>query len=194
MRVGTLWLAVASVLSTAAAAATIPQIPFEMTPAVTGPRLSDLLTKSRHSRLFYDYVRESTSISTRLANPLEQTTVFAPIDAAIVSLARRPHQGPAEPVEGHVRGYAGSREDEEARADYLEQWIGRHLVAERVDLAREGTDYATLHKGASVSFVKGDTTGQYRVMPGNLEVVEIEQASNGIILFLKGTLSLDNVE
>ena len=184
MRSTTLWCTLAGLLSTTLAATLPPleqqpQLPFldnSMTPSTSSsPSLTDLLTRSKSS-IFYGYIRESTSISTRLANPLEKTTILAPLNSAILSLARKPHQGPPESVEGHVEGYAGSREDEQDRADYLENWIKRHMIEGKVDFA-EGREYETLHDGEKVSFVKGDGVVKYKVMPGDVEVVEIEQVN-----------------
>ncbi|GAA5831710.1 hypothetical protein JCM3766R1_004987 [Sporobolomyces carnicolor] len=165
---------------------------FDMTPATSRPALTDLLTRSRNSRLFYDYVRDSRLVSTRLGDVSEASTVLAPIDSAIVSLARKPHQGPPGPITAYS---LGSREDEHARATYLERWTKRHVVPELVELNKPGP-YVTLG-GATVTLVKsegdnGRTT--YRVMPGDVEVLEIETASNGIILYLKETLNLDSVD
>ncbi|GAA5958727.1 hypothetical protein JCM3765_006018 [Sporobolomyces pararoseus] len=181
-------------------ASTVPSVqhPFEMksSSSSSSPSLTDLLTRSKNSRIFYDYLRDSSSVSTRLANPLESTTILAPVNSAIIALERRPHQGPPEPAGGHVEGYAGSREDEQARADYLEKWIKRHLISGKVDLEVESKEYETLQGGDKVTFVRNQKDGQtgYRVMPGDVEVVEIEQASNGVIFYLQGTLKLDNVD
>lgn len=174
-----------------------PQLPFldSMTPSTSSsPSLTDLLTRSKSS-IFYGYIRESTYISTRLANPLESTTILAPLNSAILSLARKPHQGRPEPVEGHVEGYAGSREDEQDRADYLENWIKRHLIDGKVELEGEGKDYETLHDGEKVSFVKGDGDALYKVMPGDVEVVEIEQVDSPSPTFSSWSLaeSLSNI-
>ncbi|GAA5872850.1 hypothetical protein JCM16303_006853 [Sporobolomyces ruberrimus] len=178
MRTTAFWITAASLFS-ASIAATVPtaQKPFEMASSST-PSLTDLLTRSKHSRLFYDYLRESTSVSTRLANPLESTTILAPVNSAIVSLERKPHQGPPEPVGGNVEGYSGSREDEQARADYLENWIKRHLVNGRVNLEDQTKEYETLQEGAKVTIVKREGHELYTVMPGNIEVVEIEEANH----------------
>ena len=184
MRSTTLWCTLAGLLSTTLAATLPPleqqpQLPFldnSMTPSTSSsPSLTDLLTRSKSS-IFYGYIRESTSISTRLANPLGETTILAPLNSAILSLARKPHQGPPEPAEGHVVGYSGSREDEQDRADYLENWIKRHMIEGKVELDEE-KEYETLHQGEKVSFVKGSGEVKYKVMPGDVEVVEIEQVN-----------------
>ncbi|GAA5898019.1 uncharacterized protein JCM6883_000895 [Sporobolomyces salmoneus] len=202
MRTQAIWITLVTLVTTGLSSTIPVQRPFEMTPSPSfvssssSPSLTDLLTRSKNSRLFYDYIRESTSVSTRLANPLESTTILAPISSAIVALPRRPHQGPPVPVEGHVEGYSGSREDEEARAEYLEKWIKRHLIADRIDLEDLTKEYETLQGGEKISFVTSGGEGEewLRVMPGDIEVVEIEQASNGVILYLRGTLNLDNVD
>ncbi|GAA5996132.1 hypothetical protein JCM5350_000498 [Sporobolomyces pararoseus] len=199
MRTKALLITLASLLPIGIAS-TVPQVqlPFEMKSSSPSPLLSltDLLTRSKNSRIFYDYLRDSSSVSTRLANPLESTTILAPVNSAIIALERRPHQGPPEPAGGYVQGYAGSRQDEQERADYLEKWIKRHLIAGKVDLEEESKEYESLLGGDKVSFARKDQEGQagYKVMPGDVQVVEIEQASNGVIFYLQGTLNLDTVD
>ncbi|GAA6005824.1 hypothetical protein JCM11491_004023 [Sporobolomyces phaffii] len=165
MRTTALWYL--ATLVSAGLASTIPapaQVPFEMIEASTLPSLPSLLTRSKNSRLFYDYVRESTSISTRLADPLEVTTIIAPLNSAIMALERRPHEGAF--VADHDVTYAlGSREDEQARAEYLESWIKRHLISGRVDLDDPTKVYQTLHGGSAVSFVRGEGPNVYKVVP-----------------------------
>ncbi|GAA6063427.1 hypothetical protein JCM10212_002613 [Sporobolomyces blumeae] len=169
------------------------QIRFASPSTSSLPSLADLLTRSRHSRLFYDYARESRSVSTRLADPREATTVFAPVDQAIISLARKPHEGPVKGRAASTAVVAGSREDEIEKAEYLERWIERHLVPTKVDLD-EPSWYRTIEGHTTLELVKGDEEGSFRVHPGNLEVVSHEIASNGVVLYIRGVLPLENVD
>lgn len=192
MRSTTLWCTLATMISVSLAS-TIPlqQQPFASPQASSLPSLTDLLTRSKNSRIFYDYIRESTSVSTRLTNPLESTTILSPLNSAILSLSRKPHQGPLS-----VQDYAlGSREDEQVRAQYLEQWIKRHLIAGKINLdniLEQGKEYDTLYnqgqgagtRAEKVWFEKGQGEVLYKVMPGNVDVVEIEQVSFLFILSL----------
>ena len=101
------------------------------------PSLSDLLTVSRTLDMFYDYLRESTGLVgvflsrrariadrqsccqvERLANPLTTTTIFAPKDAAIISLSRKPHQGPPEDNKDWEE--LSAEDEEKSRLEYLQ--------------------------------------------------------------------------
>ncbi|GAA5919016.1 hypothetical protein JCM1841_002693 [Sporobolomyces salmonicolor] len=216
-------------LMTAAAASSVPvqqpsqpdaQLPFVMdsspfVPSSSSPTLADLLTKSRSASIFYEYARESASVSTLLINPLAMTTLLVPVNSAILALARKPHQGPPPEAITAETGYRGSEEDEQARQAYVERWIKLHMIrGERVDLDAEGwegREWETMGKERTVKFLRGGDDGNGRkLMPGNIDVISQEevaiglltfmnpsthdshsQASNGIILYLRGTLSLE---
>merc|ERR1712093_176752 len=163
------------------------------------PSLSDLLTVDRALSLFYGYLRESTGLVERLANPLTTTTIFAPVDSSIINLSRKPHQGPpdASKGEGEVQSQPISTEDQEKdTAAYLEKWIKAHMVA--------GTD-VTFDDDASVETLAGDEakltfvkleiaaraesddnaeTEAWRkvlVMPGNARILSRKEGKDGLI-------------
>ncbi|GAA5852676.1 hypothetical protein JCM8547_002586 [Rhodosporidiobolus lusitaniae] len=156
------------------------------------PSLADLLTRSKRSRWFYDYARDSTAVSTILIDLHGSTTLLAPVDAAIVALPRKPHEGPA--VAESQSGEVSSNEEERQRAEYLEAWVKNHCVLERVELEEgdwEARDYTTM-SGKKVKFAAGGENGEGRVLlPGDVEVVGEEMASNGKILYLQGTITVD---
>lgn len=95
------------------------------------PSLVDILTVQPGLSIFYDYLRESSTLSARLANPLLSSSVFAPSDTVIAALNRKPHAGPA------TLSVMMSVDDEKARASYLEQWVMAHIV-DGMDLKLHG--------------------------------------------------------
>ena len=124
------------------------------------------------------------SQSQRLVSPATSTTIFAPRDATIQSLTRKPHQGePAVEIEGSF-----STEDEKARAAYLERWVGTHMVA--------GSDLK-LHDGVVVESLAGsnwtisftakkdkemddDEWQKIQILPGNVNIVGMKEVSGSL--------------
>ncbi|GAA6014193.1 hypothetical protein JCM10207_006128 [Rhodosporidiobolus poonsookiae] len=179
--------AIATVMATSSPLAAQPQavqLPFVSNGL---PSLADVLTRSRQARIMFDYLRDSAQVSTVLVDPSGSSTVLAPVDSAILALARKPHEGPESFDEPDIR----SNEEERRRAEYLEQWVKAHLVLEKVDLEADGWDgkeYTTM-AGSTVRFATSDADGR-KVLPGDVEVVGEEQASNGKVLYLRGTLKV----
>lgn len=151
--------------------------------------LTSLLTSSRQSSLFYDYLRTAAPLSlhARLsAPPPSFVTLLVPTNQAILALQRRPHQGPPGPVvvDGAREGVfkvtvVDAREEEEAREAYLGRWVERHAVAGEVELEGEGWEgrkWETLD-GAKIWFELGED-GETRVLqPGGIEVVGVDSVS-----------------
>ncbi|GAA6027806.1 hypothetical protein JCM8097_001727 [Rhodosporidiobolus ruineniae] len=158
----------------------------------TLPSLADLLTRSKTARLLYDYTRDSSAVSTTLVSP-GSTTLLAPNDKAILALVRKPHEGPASLTAAKANGEVSSNQEERQRAEYLERWVKAHVVLENVELEEgdwEGREYRTMD-GEVVRFAASGEDGQGRkLLPGDIEVVGEELASNGKVLYIAGTLSL----
>ncbi|GAA5969700.1 hypothetical protein JCM11641_008009 [Rhodosporidiobolus odoratus] len=150
------------------------------------PSLADLLTRSKRTKLFYDYVRDSIAVSTLLIDPLGSATLLAPTDQAILALARKPHEGPA------TAAAAGQIEEERSRAEWLDRWVKMHVILDRVELEDgdwEEREYKPMVGSSALRFVRSGEHGKGRVvLPANVEIVGEEQALNGKILYLQGTL------
>lgn len=152
-------------------------LPFARTNSVL-PLLADRLTQSRRTTIFYDYSRDSATLTRRLGSTNEQTTLLVPLNSAIVALARKPHQGPPPPVSaeaGEVSPF-DTKEEEQAKAAYLEKWLEGHAVAgDNIDLDAEGWESKTwtTMSGGTISFEK---SGEGRkLMPGGIELVGVEE-------------------
>lgn len=168
----------------------VPEMRSPFTPST--PSLADRLTQSRKSSIFFDYARDSTTIYSLLVDPSATSTLLIPLNSAIIALARKPHEGPVSvTIEGVERGgkYSSSREDEEARATYLERWIEAHVVSGEVDLngeGWEGKEWETM-AGGKVSFEKsGANRGGRKLMPGGIEIVGVDEVSSSLLALLEG--------
>ncbi|ORY72382.1 hypothetical protein BCR35DRAFT_354383 [Leucosporidium creatinivorum] len=167
------------------------------------PDLAALLTRSSKTSMFYDYARDSSTVSKLLAAPWigsgAKSTVLCPLNSAILALSRKPHQGPPTVDDAGTiisnKMLGGSEEEEKERAAYLEKWVQLHIVTDVVDLdgeVWEGKEWQTLVDERKVSFAVSGENGEGRkVLPGDLEIVGVEEASNGLLLLIAGTLSLE---
>ena len=132
----------------------------------------------------------------RLVNPAMSSTIFAPTDAVIVSMTRKPHQGPATADSDSDRIL--STEDEQERAGYLERWVQRHVVAggdidlsEGVvveTLAGDGTTIRFVVDAAQAGDADGDNDNDWRkvtLLPGNAKIVDKKEVSRAASLYLR---------
>lgn len=157
-------------------------------PFALGNSVADLLTSSARASIFYDYVRSFPSLQQRILSP-GATTVLCPLNAAIMNLHRKPHEGPA-PV-GTVSDLhtVQEREDnEEVNRKYLRAFIELHMLDAVVPVESDAP-FATLRDGRSAHF-SGPTDARV-LMPGSIKVVGTVEAGNGQIVWLDGALSLE---
>jgi len=165
----------------------------------SGPSLTDIMTVESGMRLFYDYLRDSTSVSERLLAPLMNTTLFVPRNSAILSLSRKPHEGPSKSDTVLV-----GEGKEKADKQYVEDWVKSHIVPENPISLTPSDAYDTLLSGRQITFetVQKDEAKLWvqmveedwqkvRVNPGQVRIVDKKQATNGVIYVLDGVLSHD---
>lgn len=107
------------------------------------------------------------------------TTIFAPQDSAILSLHRKPHQGPvASAANPAVR--SEEEEDKEMLA-YLEKWTQAYMVDGADVKVEEGMELDTLAGGDSkIAFTAGSEGGEQDwqkvlVQPGNARIVAAKE-------------------
>lgn len=155
----------------------------------------------RQARLYFDYARDSTLVSTLLSDPSGRATILAPTDSAILALSRRPHQGPLPVVPGSLVGAGGaggvsSNEEERSAAEWLERWVKGHVVLEEVRLEGEGweeREYETM-EGRKVRFEGSGEGGEgRRLVAEGIEVVGEEQVRFSFFRFLATLQSADGV-
>ncbi|SCV67885.1 BQ2448_5496 [Microbotryum intermedium] len=166
--------------------------------------LADLLTQSRRSSIFYDYCRDVPSVSSLLNSPPSPSketmpTLLVPLNSAIIAMGRKPHQ--TQPTtDSNAPQVRNERQLEEETNEYLSRWVRAHVIQGEVEVGTEGwqdKQYETLDR-SSVRFAlrNGATTNEERVvvLPGEIEVVGMTRASNGIIYYIAGTLNLRSAQ
>lgn len=139
--------------------------------------------------------------------------MFVPQNAAIISMARKPHQGPDRATDNV--GRFETQNEEKERAVYLEHWVKSHMISGTEVGLEPGTEYETLAGGEhKISFAQslysdGNVDWQsVLVQPGNARIVGkkevcvhilsrvldntkafVQQAKDGIIYILDSPLS-----
>ena len=119
----------------------------------------------------------------RLANPLTTSTIFAPRDAAIISLSRKPHEGPPENNKDPLE--LSTEDDEKRSYEYLQTWIKGHIVAGTDINFEDGSVYESLAGDqAKISFSKRKDSGEGKedwakvlVLPGNAKIIERKEVT-----------------
>ncbi|RSH83851.1 hypothetical protein EHS25_005466 [Saitozyma podzolica] len=139
-----------------------------------GASLADTLTVERRGRVWWDYARDVSSVTTRLTHA-GRTTLLVPVDSAVMKMARKPHQNAD-----------GSTPNDETVQKNVAQWLAAHIVPSDVELPTSGP-VKTLAEGVEVEIVQ-DGEG-WLVKPGDIKVLGIKDASNGRILYLDGVLA-----
>ncbi|GAA96610.1 uncharacterized protein L969DRAFT_624267 [Mixia osmundae IAM 14324] len=156
------------------------------------PSLSDMLTVQRSASFFYDYLREG-SVAERLAAPVLKTTLFVPTNTIISQLARKPHEG----APGEEKIYSTEKDEEKARAEYLQDWVKTHAVAESLELKLDDlSERDSLLKDHPITFTRAeaatavDAWASILVGPRQARVIDAVECSNGWIYMLDGVLGL----
>ncbi|KAL2009562.1 hypothetical protein VTN00DRAFT_5369 [Thermoascus crustaceus] len=147
--------------------------------------ISDILSKTRSVHIFASLTRDVESVSTRLNDQAQNTTVLAPLNSAMQSLPRKPWEDPEDYEQfGEVNAYKG-REGEDRAKKNLRRFVEAHVVP--VSPWKEGEEVETLG-GVKLSWTKdGD---KIIIQPGNVEVEKVvSQVSNGEVWALKGVIN-----
>ncbi|KAG8950412.1 hypothetical protein FRC04_007427 [Tulasnella sp. 424] len=157
------------------------------------PTLFDLLVLQRGSSIFFDYLRESSTISQRMNDESAKSTLLLPTNKAVIALGWKPHQGPPTPSpDGDVKVEI----TEEMGKANVERWLSAHILpADDIDFKSENP-IPTLLEGRPVSVLKTHT-GQseewqnYGLAQGDgaVGLVKRIQASNGVLYVINGTIS-----
>ncbi|SCZ94069.1 BZ3500_MvSof-1268-A1-R1_Chr6-1g08400 [Microbotryum saponariae] len=165
--------------------------------------LADLLTQSRRTSIFYDYCRDVPSVSALLnapPSPSKETlpTLLVPLNSAIIAMAHKPHQTQPK-TDSRSPQLRTERQLEDESNAYLSRWVRAHVIQAEVQIGPEGWQdktYETLdHSSVQFALRKDETTNEERVViiPGQIEVVGMSQASNGMIYYIDGTLNVGSV-
>ncbi|KAG9007790.1 hypothetical protein FRB95_005578 [Tulasnella sp. JGI-2019a] len=185
---------------------TATQIPISMSneaeaplarPLNTLPPLFDTLILQRSSSIFFDYLREVPSVSTRIADLSKNSTLLVPSNKAVIALGWKPERGP--PV-NTPSGKGEVEISEVASKENVVKWVEAHVLpTSDLDLGSKELQ-PTLRDGKSVTIGRrGDlSTGSeewkdYGVVQGD-QFVPFQsriEASNGVVYLLDGTVDID---
>lgn len=90
--------------------------------------VSDMLSKTRAINIFASITRGIESVSDRLNNGSENTTVLAPSNSALQRLPRKPWENPDDYNRfGEEQAYAGSQGQDRA-AENLKRFVEAHVI------------------------------------------------------------------
>ncbi|KAM3069341.1 hypothetical protein ACMFMG_010844 [Clarireedia jacksonii] len=142
--------------------------------------LSDVLGRDRSINVFAGFTRDIASISERLADSGQNTTILAPVNSAIMGLPQKPWENPAEYNSLGANAYEGQDGEERAHKN-LRRFVEAHIVP--ASPWKEGEKVKTLI-GDEVWWESKD--GVKRLQPGDIEVSSMAgDVHNGQVWILK---------
>ncbi|KAI5799001.1 hypothetical protein EDC01DRAFT_650026 [Geopyxis carbonaria] len=154
------------------------------------PLLADVIGIDRSLSIFSGFTRSLSSITERLSDRSENTTVLAPSNSAISKLPRKPWEDPNDGGAGGnvfseiYKGLAG--EDRATRN--LRRFVEAHCVG--TSPWGEGEKVKTL-EGVELWW-EADADGGKRVMPGGVRVSRVQgSVQNGELWVLEGVVNYD---
>ncbi|ETW86744.1 hypothetical protein HETIRDRAFT_40718 [Heterobasidion irregulare TC 32-1] len=155
------------------------------------PTLADLLTIERSASIFFSYARE-TGLNSLFSDETAMNTILVPTNKAVMALAKKPHQDPS-PVE---HGIEISEQEFDSRSKKnVEKWVSLHIIPES-PISLLGHTYPTLIEGKYVTFTEvddGATAPEWArvLLNGDVRILEMKEASNGVLYLIDGTVSDD---
>ncbi|KAF5352826.1 hypothetical protein D9756_006162 [Leucocoprinus leucothites] len=158
----------------------------------THPTLSDLLTIEQSASIFYSYARE-LELSKMFNDQNIKATLFVPTNKAVMSLARKPHQGQGS---GAILDDIHITEDEYERKsrENVERWVSAHIIP-KFPINLDSNEHPTLLDGKSISFKpisKGDNKepAWTRVtLNDGAHILSMKEASNGVLYLIDTAIS-----
>ncbi|KAK2794640.1 hypothetical protein FQN50_009879 [Emmonsiellopsis sp. PD_5] len=156
-------------------------------PSKSPLHVSDILSKTREINIFSSLTRDIESISARLNDGSQNTTVLAPLNSAIQSLPRKPWEDPQDYEQfGREQAYAGAEGEGRAQRN-LRRFVEAHMVPVTPWGEGEAGKVRTVG-GGEVRWEKRG--GKIFIQPGNVEVQKIaKKVSNGEVWILKGIIN-----
>ena len=89
--------------------------------------ISDVMGRDRAINIFAGFTRDIDSISSRLDNGSQNTTVLAPLNSEILKLPRKPWEDPKDYEEIGQNAYGGSDGEDRAQRN-LRRFVEAHIV------------------------------------------------------------------
>ncbi|KAI9840968.1 MAG: hypothetical protein M1837_001097 [Sclerophora amabilis] len=146
--------------------------------------ISDVIGKERSINIFSGLTRDIESISKRLDNGSQNTTVLAPLNSALMDLPRKPWEDPDDYKVLGENAYEGQKGEDRAHQN-LRRFVEAHVLP--VSPWKEHEKVETLAGGKIWFENKG---GKKTIQPGDIEVSSISNSvANGEVWMLKGVLN-----
>ncbi|KAH9824237.1 hypothetical protein DFH28DRAFT_238869 [Melampsora americana] len=168
--------------------------------------LTGALTLQTKLSLFYNYIRDVAPINQRTMDPNQKTTILAPLNAAIMRLSRKPHQGlqtPESEAPFHELSPEAKIAREESNLSYLTRWVSAHVILDTLEPEQfPSSPQSSLSlksiDGRSLRIVCDDSQDGEprwhgcRIEPGNIRIINYTPASNGVIYTIDNTILVDD--
>lgn len=180
--------------------------PSDDTPStgVDGLSISDVIGKERIISIFAGFTRDIDSISKRLNDQGQNTTVLAPSNAALQKLPRKPWEDLKDYSELGANAYDGQSGEDRATRNmrrFSEAHIIRCLLGRKVKRSSrwaEGRFGGRAKTGSkwyvfTIAMIRAMRDADHaQVQPGNIEVSSIaNKVSNGEVWVLRGSLNYE---
>lgn len=167
----------------------------------SGVTISDVISSQRRINIFSGFTRDIGTISERLEDGGQNSTILAPENPAISKLPRKPWEDPRDYQVLGADAYSGSDGEDRAHKN-LRRFVEAHVVPQSP--WEEGKKVQTL-AGSTVWFEKKEgktfvrelapivvplANNRLQIEPGDVEVDSVaSKVSNGEIWILKGVLN-----
>lgn len=166
--------------------------------------ISDVIGKDRVINIFAGFTRDVESISNRLENGEQNTTVLAPLNSEIQKLPRKPWEDPKDYESLGAQAYDGASGEDRAQKN-LRRFVQAHVVpaspwneGEKVESLGGGILWWEDKDGTKIV---GSLDGFHdrmllivilKVQPGNVEVSSVaNKVANGEVWILKGVVNYE---
>lgn len=148
--------------------------------------LSDVLGTQPQIQIFSGFVRDVSSISKRLEDAGQNTTVLAPLNSAITALDHKPWEDPRDYAALGANAYTGQGGEDRAHKN-LQRFTEAHVVP--TSPWKEGDKIERLSEDSNkLWWEKRD--GKTYIQPGDVEVESVvSRVANGEVWVLKGVLN-----
>ncbi|MCJ1402601.1 hypothetical protein MMC11_005821 [Xylographa trunciseda] len=146
--------------------------------------ISDVIGKERIINIFAGFTRDIETITRRLDDNEQNTTVLAPLNSALQKLPRKPWEDPKDYDALGVSAYEGQSGEDRAQRN-LRRFVEAHIVPRSP--WNEGDKVETL---AGNKIWWEGKEGRRIIKPGDIEVSSVaSRVSNGEVWFIKGVVN-----
>ncbi|MCJ1417107.1 hypothetical protein MMC32_003446 [Xylographa parallela] len=146
--------------------------------------ISDVIGKERIINIFAGFTRDIETITRRLDDNAQNTTVLAPLNSALQKLPRKPWEDPRDYGALGESAYEGPGGEDRAQQN-LRRFVEAHVVP--MSPWKEGDKVETL-AGNKVWWEGKE--GKRIIQPGDIEVSSVaSRVSNGEVWIIKGVVN-----